>query len=136
MKAATAIGIGIAAAAIIVAGIMEGVASPMLLSINALLFVLGGTGGAVFAGVGMKRFMAIPKLYMKAFMTEAPDMAARVKTLVSFAEQARRTACSHWREEIEGDRGALHAQGQTVDRARANRAASAPTGIIPMNAIT
>ena len=90
MKAATAIGIGIASAAIIVAGIMEGVAPPALLNINALLIVLGGTGGAIFAGVGMKRFMAIPKLYMKAFMTEAPDLAARVKTLVSFAERARK----------------------------------------------
>jgi chemotaxis protein MotA len=101
MKAATAIGIGIASAAIILAGIMEGVAPPMLLNINALLIVLGGTGGAIFAGVGMKRFMAIPKLYMKAFMTEAPDLAARVKTLVSFAERARKDGLLALEEEIE-----------------------------------
>jgi chemotaxis protein MotA len=101
MKAATAIGIGIAAAAIILAGIMEGVAPPMLLNINALILVLGGTAGAIFGGVGMKRFMMIPKLYMKAIMSEQPDLGARVKTLVSFAERARKDGLLALEEEIE-----------------------------------
>src|SRR3954466_470345 len=101
MKAATAIGIGIAAAAIILAGIMEGVAPPMLLNINALILVLGGTAGAVFGGVGMKRFMMIPKLYMKAIMSEQPELGTRVKTLVSFAERARKDGLLALEEEIE-----------------------------------
>src|SRR4051795_4719828 len=101
MKAATAIGIGLAAGAIILAGIMEGVAPPMLLNINALILVLGGTAGAVFGGVGMKRFMAIPKLYMKAIMSEQPDLGARVRTLVSFAERARKDGLLALEEEIE-----------------------------------
>src|SRR3954453_1537050 len=101
MKAATAIGIGLAAAAIIMAGIMEGVAPPMLLNINALILVLGGTAGAVFGGVGMKRFMMIPKLYMKAIMSEQPELGTRVKTLVSFAERARKDGLLALEEEIE-----------------------------------
>jgi len=101
MKAATAIGIGLAAAAIIMAGIMEGVAPPALINPNALILVLGGTAGAIFAGVGMKRFMLIPKLYMKAIMSDQPDLGARVKTLVSFAERARKDGLLALEEEIE-----------------------------------
>ena len=75
MKAASAIGIVIAILAIMGAGIMEGVAPMALLNINALLIVCGGTAGAIFAGVGMKRFMLLPKLYIKAFTTAPPDLA-------------------------------------------------------------
>jgi chemotaxis protein MotA len=101
MKAATAIGIGLAAAAIIVAGVMEGVQPGSLLNINALLLVLGGTGGAVFGGVGMKRFMMVPKLYMKAFTSEQPDLGERVNTLVAFAERARKDGLLALEEEID-----------------------------------
>ena len=64
MKAASAIGIVIACLAIIGAGIMEGVQIPSLLNIPALMIVLGGTAGAIFAGVGMRRFgrMATPEV--------------------------------------------------------------------------
>jgi chemotaxis protein MotA len=101
MKAATAIGIGLAAACIVMAGIMEGVAPPSLFNPNAMILVLGGTAGAIFGGVGMKRFMLIPKLYMKAIMSEQPDVAERVKTLVSFAERARKDGLLALEEEIE-----------------------------------
>jgi chemotaxis protein MotA len=101
MKAATAIGIGLAAGAIIVAGIMEGVPPTALLNINALLLVLGGTAGAIFGGVGMKRFMMIPKLYMKAIMSPQPDLGDRVKELVGFAEKARKDGLLALEEEIE-----------------------------------
>src|ERR1700754_1259456 len=101
MKAATAIGIGLAAVSIIMAGILEGVAPPALINPNALILVLGGTAGAVFGGVGMKRFMAIPKLYMKAILSEQPDLGERVKTLVGFAERARKDGLLALEEEIE-----------------------------------
>src|SRR3954447_13585977 len=101
MKAATAIGIGLAAVAIIMAGIMEGVSPTALLNINALILVLGGTAGAILGGVGMKRFMAIPKLYMKAIAGDSSDLAARVKELVSFAERARKDGLLALEEEIE-----------------------------------
>jgi chemotaxis protein MotA len=101
MKAATAIGIGIATIAIVMAGIMEGVAPGALINPNAGLIVLGGTGGAIFAGVGMKRFMLIPKLYMKAFTSDQPDFGDRLRTLVSFAERARKDGLLALEEEIE-----------------------------------
>jgi chemotaxis protein MotA len=101
MKAATAIGIGIAAVAITMAGIMEGVAPTALLNVNALLIVLGGTAGAIFGGVGMARFMAIPKLYMKAITSTPPDLGERIKSLVTFAERARKDGLLALEEDIE-----------------------------------
>src|SRR5438477_154716 len=55
----------------------------------------------IIAVVGMKRFMLIPKLYMKAIMSEQPDLGERVKTLVSFAERARKDGLLALEEEIE-----------------------------------
>jgi chemotaxis protein MotA len=101
MKAATAIGIGLAAGAIIMAGVMEGVSPGALINPNALILVLGGTAGAIFGGVGMKRFMLIPKLYMKAITSEQPDLGERIKALVSFAERARKDGLLALEEEIE-----------------------------------
>src|SRR3954452_16529556 len=101
MKAASAIGIVIACLAIVGAGIMEGVAPMALLNINALIIVYGGTGAAIFAGVGMKRFMLVPKLYVKAFTTAPPELAPRVTALVSFAERARKDGLLALEEEIE-----------------------------------
>ena len=101
MKAATAIGIGLAAVAIVMAGVMEGVSPGALINPNALILVLGGTAGAIFGGVGMKRFMMIPKLYMKAITSTPPELGERVTTLVSFAERARKDGLLALEEEIE-----------------------------------
>jgi chemotaxis protein MotA len=114
MKAASAIGIVIACLCIVGAGIMEGVAVPSLLNIPALIIVLGGTAGAIFAGVGMRRFMLVPKLYMKAFSSGPPDLAARVETLVSFAERARKDGLLALEEEIEGIDDAFMRKGMQL----------------------
>ena len=101
MKAATAIGIALACLCIAGAGIMEGVAPTALLNIPALIIGMGGTAGAIFAGVGMARFMLIPSLYIRAFTSEPPDLPSRVRTLVSFAERARKDGLLALEEEIE-----------------------------------
>jgi chemotaxis protein MotA len=100
MKAATAIGIGLATVAILLAGIMEGVAPPALININAMLVVFGGTAGAILGGVGMARFMSIPKLYMKAIKGDTTDPAGRITSLVSFAERARKDGLLALEDEI------------------------------------
>jgi chemotaxis protein MotA len=114
MKAASAIGIVIAILAIMGAGIMEGVAPMALLNINALLIVCGGTAGAIFAGVGMKRFMLLPKLYIKAFTTAPPDLGERVKSLVTFAERARKDGLLALEEEIEAIDDAFMRKGMQL----------------------
>jgi chemotaxis protein MotA len=114
MKAASAIGIGIAIAAILVAGMMEGVSPPALININAAIIVFGGTAGAIFAGVGMRRFMLVPKLYVKAFTTEAADLAVRVRTLVNFAERARKDGLLALEEDIESIDDAFTKKGMQL----------------------
>ena len=101
MKAATAIGIVAAMGLILVAGIMEGVSPPALINIPAGIIVFGGTSGAVFASVGMKRFMLIPTMYIKAFTSEVADLGARVSTLVGFAERARKDGLLALEEDID-----------------------------------
>lgn len=101
MKAASAIGIGLACLCIVGAGIMEGVAPPSLLNINALILVLGGTAGAIMGGVGMKRFLLVPKLYIKAFTSAPPELATSITSLVSFAERARKDGLLALEEDIE-----------------------------------
>ena len=90
MKAATAIGIGVAAMGILMAGIMGGTSPASFIDIPAFLIILGGTGGVTMASVGMDGMKKIPKLYKLVFSPPEIDMAARVKLIVSFAEQARR----------------------------------------------
>ncbi len=101
MKAASAIGIGAACTMILLAGMIEGVAIPALFNIPASLIVFGGTGGAILGGVGMKRFALIPKLYMKAFTSDPPDLSARITNVVSYAERARKDGLLALEEEIE-----------------------------------
>src|SRR5579875_2347077 len=90
MKAATAIGIGVAAVGILMSGIMGGVSPTAFIDIPALLIVLGGTCGVTLASVGMDGFKRIPTLYKIAFGPPELDVPGRVQQLVSFAEQARR----------------------------------------------
>lgn len=101
MKAATAIGIVAAMGLILLAGIMEGVAPPSLINIPAGIIVFGGTSCVVFASVGMKRFLLIPTMYIKAFTSEISDLGARVSTLVGFAERARKDGLLALEEDIE-----------------------------------
>jgi chemotaxis protein MotA len=90
MKAATAIGIGIAFAGILLSAIMGGVSPAAFIDIPAFLIVLGGTAGVTLASVGMDPFKRIPKLYKLAFSPPVLDVTGRVQQLVGFAEQARR----------------------------------------------
>lgn len=90
MKAATAIGIAVAFACLLVSAMMEGTSPAAFFDIPALMIVLGGTGGATMASVGMGSMKRIPALYKLAFSSEPPDMRGRLDLLVSLADKARR----------------------------------------------
>jgi len=90
MKAATAIGIGIALFALAMASMMDGTNPAAFLNIEALLIVLGGTAGATLASVGMESMKRIPSLYKLVFAAEPQDVRGRLDLLVSLADQARR----------------------------------------------
>ena len=69
---------------------MEGSNPMAILNPSAMLIVLGGTLGAVIMGTSFDAIKSIPKLYMKAFNSEPPDLNAKVAELVGYAEAARR----------------------------------------------
>src|SRR5271165_4411854 len=90
MKAATAIGIGVALCALALSSMMDGTNPAAFLNIEALLIVLGGTAGATLASVGMTSMKRVPSLYKLVFSAEPMDMRGRLDLLVSLADQARR----------------------------------------------
>lgn len=90
MKAASAIGIGVATVGILMSGIMGGTSPAAFIDIPALLIVLGGTFGVTMASCGMPAMKRLPQLYKLVFGPPEIDLNARVQQLVSFADQARR----------------------------------------------
>jgi chemotaxis protein MotA len=90
MKAATAIGIGVAAFAILMSAMMDGTSPATFMNPTAILLIVGGTGGVTLASVGMENMKRIPGLYKIATGTAPLDVKGQVQLLVSLAEQARR----------------------------------------------
>jgi chemotaxis protein MotA len=90
MKAATAIGIVVAAVAILMSAMMDGTSPATFINPGALLLIFGGTIGVTLASVGMESVKNIPTLYKKATGTEPLDVKGQVALLVGLAEQARR----------------------------------------------
>ena len=90
MKAATGIGIAVAAVGILLAAMMDGTSPAAFINISALILIIAGTSGVTIASVGMDGFKKIPALYKIVISADPPDVQGRVTLLVSLAEQARR----------------------------------------------
>lgn len=101
MKAITAIGIGAAIVAMLVAATLEGTPLPAFFVIPAYIIVFAGTAGATIAGTTVDRFKLIPSLYKIAFSPPALHFGSRVKQLVGFAERARREGLLALEDEID-----------------------------------
>jgi len=90
MKAATAIGIGLAFGSLMMSSMMDGTSPASFINIPALMIILGGTGGVTLASVGMPGMKLIPSLYKRVFSAEPPDMRGQLDRLVVLADKARR----------------------------------------------
>jgi chemotaxis protein MotA len=90
MKAVSAIGIGVAVTAIIMAIFIEGGSPMSMINVPAALIVLGGTFGITMASTSMEQMKAIPSLFKKSMSTEPPDYRGEIDRIVEFAEKARR----------------------------------------------
>ena len=111
MKAFSAIGIGIACAGLFLGATMEGSNVMAVLSPSAMLIVLVGTLGATMCGAGFTAIKAIPKLFQKAFLADAPDMNGRLTELVGYAEKARRDGLLALDEQINSIEDAFTRKG-------------------------
>ncbi len=90
MKAATGIGIALAAAGLLLGAMMEGTSPAAFIDIPALIIIVAGVAGATLASVGMDSMKRVPKLWKIVLGGQPLDLKARVALLVSLAEQARR----------------------------------------------
>src|SRR5271156_7191784 len=90
MKAATAIGIGVAFGSLMMSSLMGGTSPASFIDIPALMIILGGTGGVTLASVGMASMKRVPSLYKLVFSAEPPDMRGQLDRLVSLADKAPR----------------------------------------------
>ena len=78
MKAATGIGIGAAAAGILMAAMMDGTSPAAFMNPSALLLIIAGTGGVTLASVGMEGMKRIPALFKLVISSEPPAIQERV----------------------------------------------------------
>jgi chemotaxis protein MotA len=90
MKAATAIGIGLAFGSLLMSSMMDGTSPASFINIPALMIILGGTAGVTLASVGMASMKKIPSLYKLVISSEPPDMRGQLDRLVVLADKARR----------------------------------------------
>ena len=101
MKAASAIGIGIGCAGILLGAQMEGTPMGSLFNVPAALIIFGGVGGACIASAGMEAMKLIPTLYKKVFSAERRDLRGLVSELVGYSERARRDGLLALEEELD-----------------------------------
>ena len=90
MKAATAIGIGVAFGSLLMSSMMDGTSPASFINIPALMIILGGTAGVTLASVGMSSMKRVPSLYKLVISAEPPDMRGQHDRLVALADKARR----------------------------------------------
>jgi chemotaxis protein MotA len=102
MKAATAIGIVVAAVGILGSAVMEGTSPAAFMNIPAIMIIMAGTGGVTMAAVGMESFKTVPALYKKAFNAEPLELGSKVTEIVGYAERSRREGLLALEDEIAG----------------------------------
>jgi chemotaxis protein MotA len=102
VKAATAIGVLIAIASLVVGGIMKGTQPMSLVNPAAFVIIIPTVAGCTLAAVGMDRFKLIPVMYKRAFSPPPLDLGGSVTQLTGFAERARKDGLLALEEEIEG----------------------------------
>src|SRR2546423_1407463 len=101
MKAASAIGIGIAIVGLLGGAFMEGTSPASFIQPSAILIIFGGTAGVGMASCGMEAMKNIPALYKKVFAGDAADLGGKVVGLVRYADRARRDGLLALEEELE-----------------------------------
>src|SRR5690348_18326822 len=90
MKAASGIGIAVAAVGILLAAMMDGTSPAAFINMPALILIIAGTGGVTMASVGLDGVKMTPSGYKLVIGACTIDVQGREHLAVSLAEQARR----------------------------------------------
>jgi len=86
----TIAGLGIAIVAIGLSIVLGGGNPASLINIPSILVVCGGTAGAIVASFPLANVLKVHTIFLKAIFGENNDALATIKTLVQYAEIARR----------------------------------------------
>jgi chemotaxis protein MotA len=70
--------------------LIEGSAPMAYVKTSAFIIVVGGTMGATLTSVGMSTFKGLPAGFKRSLKYQNKDRVSAIKTLVAFAERARR----------------------------------------------
>lgn len=85
------IGLVIGFGSVIAGMYLEGSSIGSYMVVSAAIIVFGGTVGATMASVGLETFKKMPATFMKAVNYQPLDRVGAIKTLVAYAEKARRS---------------------------------------------
>lgn len=102
MDLATLGGLVLAAAAIAVAEFLEGGSVHELVSVSALVLIVGGTLGATVVSYALSDLLAMPRAVLSAFRSRREDTAALIGQLLAVAEKARREGLLSLQDGVEG----------------------------------
>ena len=100
MDLATIIGLVLAWGAFFGSVIMEGGELKAMINPSAMVLVFGGTIGATMISFPLASMIGLPAVVKNAFMGKKEDVAHMIKTLVGFAEKARREGLLALEEEV------------------------------------
>lgn len=114
MDLATLGGLLLAAAAIAAAEFLEGGSLHQLVSVSALILVVGGTIGATVISFALADVLAVPRAVLTAFRVRRDETAALVEQLVTVAEKARREGLLSLQDGVEGVDHPLLRRGLTL----------------------
>ncbi len=90
MDLATIIGFVLAWGAFFASIVMEGGDLKAMINPSAMVLVFGGTLGASMMSVPLSAIIGLPGIVKNAFMSKKEDVPHTIRTLVGFAERARR----------------------------------------------
>src|SRR5579862_6728610 len=82
--------------------LMEGGSLSSFMNPSALVLVFGGTMGATLMSFPLSQIKKLPMIMKNAFMGSDPDVSKTIKTLVHFAERARREGLLALEDEAKG----------------------------------
>lgn len=90
MDLTTLLGLVVGIGALLFAVVLEGGHLSSLVSLPAFVIIFGGTVGATAIGFTIEELKTVPTLLRIAFTEEKHDVSTLIKTMVGFAEKARR----------------------------------------------
>ena len=118
MKAATAIGIGVAFGSLLMSSMMDGTSPASFINIPALMIIVGGTAGVTLASVGMTSMKRVPSLYKLVIVGRTARHARPARPARDARRQGPPRGPAGTRRAARRDRGPLHPQRPAARRRR------------------